>query len=79
MTSGINENLQVTNAKQTVVTRRHPTARDQVCTLSSDKSYTIADVSFQSAPVRQSTNQPQETGVIECKSSAQSTIKIKQK
>lgn len=79
MTSGIKENLQVKNTKQTVVTHSHPTAKDQVGTISSDESYTIADVSFQFAQAQQSTNQPQETEVIECKSSAQSTIKIKQK
>lgn len=60
MTSGINENLQVTNTKQTVVTHSHPTAKDQVRTISSDETYTIADVSFQSAPAQQPTNQPQE-------------------
>lgn len=60
MTSGINENPQVTNTKQTVVTHSHPTAKDQVRTISSDETYTIADVSFQSAPAQQPTNQPQE-------------------
>ena len=60
MTSGINENLQATNTKQTVVTHSHPTAKDQVRTISSDETYTIANVSFQSAPAQQPTNQPQE-------------------
>ena len=64
MTTSKKENLQVSNAKQKVATHSQSTAKDQVRMISSDKHYTIADVSFQSAPAQQPTNQPQELSSV---------------
>ena len=60
MTTSHKENLQVTNATQTVATHSDPAEDDQVGIISSDNRYTIADDSLQSAPDQEPTHQRQD-------------------
>ena len=61
MTTSNKQNLQETNAEQTVATHSHPAAmaEDQVRIISSDERYTIVDDSFQFASDQEPTHQRQ--------------------